>query len=212
MNDKNENNFKEDFSEDTKKKNSLFREILGWIIPLAIAVIVAFIISRFIILNTTIVSGSMETTLMTGTHVMGNRLAYLFDTPERGEIIFFKSPDNDDEIFIKRIIGLPGETVHIRNNEIYINDNFYSLEEPYTTGITTPYFSSPDEPFYGVSDFVIPEGSYFALGDNRERSRDSRAWGFVKEEDIYARAFVLYWPFSDFKLLKTPEYSIDAAE
>lgn len=205
-----ENN--EDFSKDTEKKKSLFSSIMEWVIPLGLAVLAALAINHFLLLNSTIESPSMESTLMTGTHVMGSRLSYLFGSPDRGDIIFFKSPYNEDEIYIKRVIGLPGETVHIRNNEIYINDNFDCLEEPYVQGVTLDISLEPET--YGekskYTDMVIPDGCYLVMGDNREISLDSRSWGYVKEEDIYARAFVLFWPFSDFKFLDTPEYSIDS--
>ena len=200
----------EDFSKDTEKKKSVFASVMEWIIPLAIAVAAALLINRFILLNSTIESPSMETTLMTGTHVMGNRLSYLFGAPERGDIIFFKSPENEDEIYIKRVIGLPGEKVHIRNNEVYINDSFDCLEETYTRGKTFDCDVYGDKSKY--TDVEIPEGCYLVMGDNRENSSDSRTWGYVKEEDIYARAFVIYWPFSEFKLLDSPEYSSDSAD
>lgn len=193
------NNFKEDFSGDEKKKKIDWpKEIISWICIVAAAFIIAFVITHFIIIKSEIVSGSMETTIMTGDHVLGNRLAYLFSDPERGDIIFFQSPEDEDDIYIKRIIGLPGETVYIRDGKVYIDDNETPLEEPYLhEKMKQKQYTSEK----------IPENCYFVMGDNRNVSADSRGGWFVPKDEIYGKAWLIYVPH--LSTLEDVEYSID---
>lgn len=174
-------------SNDTEpKKTGFFHTLLEYAISIAIAVIAAFLINNFILFNANVPSGSMENTIMTGDRVFGFRLAYLFSEPERGDIVIFKYPDNESLNYIKRIIGLPGETVTIRGGQVYINDSDTPLVEPYLPN--TPYVQD-----YGP--FEVPEGHYFMLGDNRNNSADSRYWNntYVAKDKIEAKAFFRYW-------------------
>lgn len=189
-------------------------ELLSWVLVFVIGFVVAYIITHFVILKTEIVSGSMETTIMTTEHVCGNRLAYLFSDPKRGDVVFFQYPYAEEEaaaegknpediIYIKRIIGLPGETVHIRDGAVYIDDNEEPLDEPYVNGQRTSDRHSK------YIDVVIPDNFYFVMGDNREVSSDSRSWGFVPRYLIKARAWLIYWPFDSLRTLDEYTYSID---
>ncbi len=180
-------------SEPPKKKRGevLKQELIGWLMVIVIAVAVAFLVSHFLIANTYVPSSSMEETIMTDDRIIGLRTAYWFSEPERGDVIIFKYPDDETQTFIKRVIGLPGETVTIVDGLVFINDSRDALVEPYVKG--TPSGS------YGP--YEVPEDCYFVLGDNREISKDSRYWKntYVSRDKIMAKAFLRYYP--SFKLL-----------
>ena len=171
---------------DTDKKSSWQSELIQWAAVLIGAIILAVLINSFVIVNAQIPSGSMENTIMTGDRVFGNRLAYTFSDPKRFDIIIFRYPDDESQLFIKRIIGLPGETVEIRNGSIYINGSEEPLEDVET--------KEPMEGSFGP--YTVPEDCYFVMGDNRNNSRDSRMWDnpYVKKEKILGKAVLRYFP------------------
>ncbi len=116
----------------------------------------------------------------------------VFGEPKRGDVIVFKFPRDLSRPFIKRIIGLPGETVEIRNGQVLINGE--ELEEPYLR----------DQPRYHVGPEVVPHGNYFVLGDNRNNSSDSHVWGMVPQDNILGKAWVRYWPLRDLAVNLSP--------
>ena len=154
---------------DQKKltKQKVISEIANWAIIIGVALILATLINKFIIIKAEVISGSMEDTMQIDDVYLGNRLSYVFGDPERGEIVFFKFPDKEEETFVKRIIGLPGEKIEIEDGKVYINDSAEPLYEPYLK-------ETPRKEDFGP--VVIPEDSYFMMGDNRNHSNDSRAW------------------------------------
>ncbi len=160
------------------------KEIIEWIVTLVAAVAVALFINNFIIVNATVPSSSMEKTIMTNDRVIGLRLAYKNDDPERGDIIIFKFPDDEKILYIKRVIGLPGDTVEIHDGDVYLNGQV--LDEPYITVETEGKFGP----------YTVPEGHYFMLGDNRNNSADSRYWKntYLEREKIVGKAVMRYWP------------------
>ena len=184
---------KQDIQADTEEKASVGKELFQWVLVIIGAVILAFLIDTFVIVNAQIPSGSMENTIMTGDRVFGNRLAYKFSDPKRFDIIIFKYPDDESQLFIKRIIGLPGETVEIHDGNIYINGSDTPLEDV--------DIKAPMEGSFGP--YTVPEGCYFVMGDNRNNSRDSRYWEntFVSEDEILGKAVLRYWPLNEIKLL-----------
>ena len=184
---------KQDIQADTEEKASVGKELFQWVLVILGAVILAFLIDTFVIVNAQIPSGSMENTIMTGDRVFGNRLAYKFSDPKRFDIIIFKYPDDESQLFIKRIIGLPGETVEIHDGNIYINGSDTPLEDV--------DIKEPMEGSFGP--YTVPEGYYFVMGDNRNNSRDSRYWEntFVSEDEILGKAVLRYWPLNKMKLL-----------
>ena len=184
---------KQDIQADTEEKTSVGKELFQWVLVILGAVILAFLIDTFVIVNAQIPSGSMENTIMTGDRVFGNRLAYKFSDPKRFDIIIFKYPDDESQLFIKRIIGLPGETVEIHDGNIYINGSDTPLEDV--------DIKEPMEGSFGP--YTVPEGCYFVMGDNRNNSRDSRYWEntFVSEDEILGKAVFRYWPLNKLKLL-----------
>lgn len=166
------------------EKQPFWRTILDYAVSIGIALLAAFLINHFILLNASIPSGSMENTIMTGDRVFGFRLAYLFSEPKRGDIVIFKYPEDESINYIKRIIGLPGETVTIQNGLVYIDDSETPLDEPYVAETPLPIRD-------GV--YEVPDGCYFMMGDNRNHSSDSRKWGYVRRDQILAKAFLKYW-------------------
>ncbi len=168
------------------EKPSWKNELMEWIIVIEIAVVFAVLLNRFIIVNASIPTASMETTIMIGDRVFGNRLAYLKNEPERGDIVMFKFPDDEKQLFIKRIIGMPGETLEMKDGKIYINGSDTPLAEPYLNVI----------PVGDYGPVQIPEDAYFMMGDNRNNSADSRYWmnTFVYRDKIVGKAVLKYFP------------------
>lgn len=172
-----------------EEKTSPLREALSWVFTFAAAILVALVLKNFVIINATVPTGSMENTIMPGDDLFGFRLAYQFSEPKRGDIIIFKYPDDEEEKYVKRIIGLPGETVRISNAKVYIDDSETPLQEEYLkdewTVATGPF------------EFQVPEGCYFVMGDNRNDSWDARYWDntYVAREKIIGKAEWVYFPF-----------------
>lgn len=167
-------------------KNSIWKELWEYIKMIIFVVVVVLIVNNFLLINARVPSESMEKTIMTGDRFFGNRLAYLFDDPERFDIVVFKYPDDESQLFVKRVIGLPGETVEIKDGKVYINGSETPLDDSFT----------PETPTGDYSPYVVPEGSYFMLGDNRNHSGDSRFWKqpYVEKEKIVGKAIFRYFP------------------
>ncbi len=156
-----------------------------------IAVVLALFIRTFVVQAFKIPSGSMLGTLQIGDHILVNKFIYCFSDPERGDIIVFKYPENPERDFIKRVIGLPGESIEIKNQVVYINGK--PLEESYichTQKVAEGAYSTPRDNF---GPLKISPHKYFMMGDNRDSSMDSRYWGMLKEDMIRGKAFVTYW-------------------
>lgn len=164
------------------------KEIISWIQIIVAAVIIALFLNNVIIANSYVPSGSMENTIMSKTRVIGSRLSYLTKDPERGDVVIFHYPDDPSgkTYFVKRIIGLPGETVTVVDGKVYIDGSDTPLDEP--------YLPEPMEGSYGP--YEVPEGSYFMMGDNRNDSRDARFWKntYVEKDQIIAKVLFSYFP------------------
>ena len=179
--------------DEEKEPFSWKKEILSWIQILAAAAVIAYVLTTYIIANSTVPTGSMQNTIMAHSRVLGSRLTYKFSEPERGDIAIFRYPDDKEEgittYYVKRIIGLPGETVDIVDGKIYINGSDTPLDEPYLHEEMDMY--GKDHLHYNV-----PEGHYFMLGDNRNNSNDARFWKnkYVPEEDLIAKVYLEYFP------------------
>ena len=173
----------------TMKKQ--IKEIFAWVLTIVLAIVAARLINKYVIIKAEVPTGSMEHTIEVDDCIMGLQLAYLFSEPKRGDILIFPWPDNPDVTYVKRVIGLPGETVEIKNGAVYIDG----------TPIAEPYLKEEMLGEYGP--YVVPEGCYFMMGDNRNSSQDSRRWNntFLNEDDIMAKVLFRYSPsfqwFSD---------------
>jgi signal peptidase I len=146
---------------------------------------------------------SMSPNYPDGEYLLTDKVTYRFKEPSRGDIIVFKAPTGNGEEFIKRIIGLPGERISIKNGTIYINNQ--KLEEPY---ITKDIKTNGGAFLPEGEEVVVPEGKYFVVGDNRLHSSDSRIWGFVPKEKITGRAWLIYWPLNKAGLVEKIQYNL----
>lgn len=172
-----------------QKGNKLTRELMSWAILVAGAFVVAYVFNNFVIVNAEVPTSSMVSTINVDDKLVGFRLSYMFGSPKYGDIIMFNAPDKDDTIYIKRVIGVPGDVIRISNNQLYINGEL--REEPYVKNgwkLNT-----------GDTEYTVPKNEYFVMGDNRDKSSDSREWGTIKKKDIIAKAIFKYYP--SFKML-----------
>lgn len=173
--------------EKKKEKVNVKKEIFSWIRMIVLAFVLALLINNFIIVNATVPSSSMENTIMAKSRMVGFRLSYLFGEPKQGDIIIFKYPDDEKQNFVKRIIGLPGQTVQIIDGKVYIDGSEEPLEEGYLK----------ETPLGDYGPYTVPEDSYFVMGDNRNDSKDSRFWvttNYVSKDKILGKAIFSYWP------------------
>lgn len=167
--------------------NNWIKEIIEWVKIIISAAILAFFLNKCVIANSRVPTGSMETTIMAKDRVIGFRLSYLFQEPERGDVVIFHYPDDEKTYYVKRIIGLPGDTIDIRHGHVYLNNSDTPLEEDY---IREPMVDEPD------MHFEVPEDSYFMMGDNRNQSSDARYWKnhYVAKNKIIAKVLFRYYP------------------
>jgi signal peptidase I len=192
----------------TDFRKSTLREYFESIV---IAVILALFIRTFVVQAFKIPTGSMEENLLIGDHLLVNKFVFgpsetgaertllPVGTIKRRDIIVFKYPEDPERDFIKRVIGLPGETVEVREKKVYINGT--ALDEPYVHFLAPP--SAPSE-LHEVTSFdvrerfgpvTVPADQYFMMGDNRDNSADSRYWGFLRRDYIKGKALVIYWSY-----------------
>ena len=212
------------------------KKALLWVLDLVINVAIIFgivmVIQTWIVAPFDVSGASMCNTLNNmegechngyGEKILINEALYLFNDPERGDIVVFKSPNDEEKYFIKRVIGLPGDKVEIKNGEIYITEkgkeDEIRVDEEYLSdenrGQTKTYFSD-------FSTFTVPEGKYFMLGDNRKASTDSRSCfessisltckdnperAYIDRDSIRGKAWVVWWPVTSMRLIDHPEYN-----
>ncbi|MBO5459581.1 MAG: signal peptidase I [Lachnospira sp.] len=169
----------------SQKPVTFWSEVLSYVKILVAAVIIAFIFSRYVIVNAEVPTGSMKSTIMEHDKLIGFRLSYLFSEPKRGDIVIFKYPDNEAQNYVKRVIGTPGDVVQIKGGQVYVNGDL--LEEDY---LYEPMQNTGIEETY-----VVPEGYYFMMGDNRNSSLDSRYWKntYVAKNKIIAKVIFKYY-------------------
>lgn len=192
----------------TSFKKSTIREYFESIV---IAVILAFFVRTFIFQAFKIPTGSMENNLLIGDHLLVNKFLLApapspierallpIGTIRRGDIVVFKYPEDPSRDFIKRVIGLPGETLELRDKKVYVNGQ--PLDEPYVHFLQPPRGDSglQEVTSHDVRDrygpVTVPPEQYFAMGDNRDNSQDSRYWGFLPRGYVKGRALVIYWSY-----------------
>jgi signal peptidase I len=138
----------------------------------------------------------MIPTLVTGDHILVDKLSYRGGTlPQRGDVIVFPFPEDEEKNFIKRIVGAPGDTIEIRDKVVYVNA--VSVDDSgFTQRIDPGIIDGTTNPRDNFGPVIVPEEAYFVMGDNRDQSLDSRFWGYVRENKIYGKAFLIYWSWS----------------
>jgi signal peptidase I len=177
----------------SKQEKPLWREYAEAIVT---ALILALIIRTYVVQAFKIPSGSMLETLQIGDHILVNKFIYTFREPKRGDIIVFKYPKDPDRDFIKRVIGLPGEILEIKHQQIYINNK--PLNEDYV--VHTDLENNNISPRDNMKAFEIPLDCVFVMGDNRDSSMDSRYWGPLNLDMILGRAFMIYWSIEPYEV------------
>ncbi len=205
-------------TDDQAGHKSIIREYAEAII---VAIVLAFAIRVFVVQAFKIPSGSMIPTLLIGDHILVSKLSYGFQwpsdcklqwnvppvncytsttviefgKPQRGDIIVFRFPEDEEKDFIKRIVGTPGDTVQVRNKVVLINGQPLD-DKAFTQRIDPGIIDGSINPRDNFGPVTIPEDSYFVMGDNRDQSLDSRFWGYVREDKIRGKAFRIYWSWS----------------
>ena len=171
-----------------KDQKNIISELLDWTKTIIIALAVGFVASKVLITSAQVPTGSMEDTVMAGSRLLINRVAYAVSEPKRGDIVAFYYPDDEETVYLKRIIALPGETVEGRDGKVCVDGE--PLEEEYVAEEIDSDFG----PFY------VPADMYFVMGDNRNDSWDSRFWDhqFVEKGDIIGKAAFSYYPHPRF--------------
>jgi len=195
-----------------KSEKSVVREYTEAIV---IAVLLALFIRSFVVQAFKIPSGSMLETLQIGDHLLVNKFIYgvkipvagttviPWKSPKRDDIVVFKYPKDRATDYIKRVVGVAGDTIEIKNKQLFINGE--ANENPYIQFTDKNIMKASAGPRDNMGPVKVPEGSLFVMGDNRDNSYDSRFWGFVPLKDVLGKAFILYWSWD----LQKPLLSVD---
>jgi signal peptidase I len=186
------------------RKKSVVREYAESII---IAILLALLIRAFVIQAFKIPSGSMKPTLQVGDHILVNKFIYgiklripftalnytliPISSPKRNDVVVFIFPKETNKDFIKRVIGLPGDTVQIKNKKVYINNQ--PMKDPHGAYTDQRIIPEMEQPRDNTGPIVVPPNMIFVMGDNRDESYDSRFWGFVDQKQVLGQAFIIYW-------------------
>ena len=175
----------EQTQEESQDNGARLSRFLLDLVQMLIITLVLYVLIDAVIGRVQVESISMMETVKPAELLMVSKLAYRNDNYQRGDIVVFHYPNNPNEDYIKRVIGLPGDTVTVQDNQVFINGNI--LNEPYIR----------EAPKY-TGEWEVPEESLFVLGDNRNQSSDSHDWGFVPFDNVFGRALMIYWPLEEF--------------
>ncbi len=173
------------------ERPSLGQEVRGWARDIFLTALIAILVVIFVVQPVKVEGTSMEPWLEPQDRIFVNKFVYYFSGVKQGDIVVFWYPKDKTKSFIKRVIGLPGETVEVRAGVVYLNGE--KLAEPYLAG-------ELDNDSYPLQ--VVPPDQYFVLGDHRNSSNDSRDWGFVPKQNIFGEAVFRYWPLSKLGLIR----------
>lgn len=173
-------------------KRRLLREVLDWLRYLVIALIAVFLLTTFVFQIVRVDGNSMETTLHDKEFMFVTKYQYLFGDPQRFDVVTCQYPDRGNTLFVKRIVGIPGDVVAVHGGVLYINGE--AVEEPYLNTL----------PYYDLTETVVEEGHYFVLGDNRARSNDSHSdqVGQLARDQIVGKVRAIIWPVSGWRAIR----------
>jgi signal peptidase I len=180
---------------ETKGQTQEFRpaaELKSWFRDIFFAFAIAIFIVVFVVQPVKVEGTSMQPRLVDQERIFVNRFIYRFQDVRRGDVVVFWYPKDHSKSFIKRVMGIPGDEVEIRNGVVYVNG----------ARMSEPYLKSEFQDYKSFRKTVVPAGQYFVLGDHRNSSNDSRSWGFVDQNLIYGKAIFSYWPFSRFGVVE----------
>ncbi len=188
----------------TEKVASVFASVgqflLSFLETIVVALVISIVLYLFIMTPHEVIGSSMYPTYKDGEYLMANKIVYKLSEPKRGDVIIFKYSDTQD--FIKRIIGLPGDQVMLKDGYIYINGN--KLDE--SGYLDSSVYTNGGEYLHEGETITVPEGQYFVCGDNRQHSSDSRTFGPIEKANIKGKAWIVYFPFSNFRLAEHESY------
>ena len=174
---------------ETKEQAQEFKPVLelrSWFRDIFFAFVIAIFIVVFVVQPVKVEGTSMQPRLVDQERIFVNRFIYRFQNVRRGDVVVFWYPKDHSKSFIKRVLGIPGDEVEIRNGIVYVNG----------ARISEPYLKMEFQDYKSFGKAIVPAGQYFVLGDHRNSSNDSRSWGFVAQNLIYGKAVFSYWPFS----------------
>ena len=174
---------------ETKEQTQAFKPVLemrSWFRDIFFAFAIAIFIVVFVVQPVKVEGTSMQPRLVDQERIFVNRFIYRFQNIRRGDVVVFWYPKDRSKSFIKRVLGIPGDEVEIRNGIVYVNG----------ARISEPYLKREFRDYKSFGKAMVPAGQYFVLGDHRNSSNDSRSWGFVAQNLIYGKAVFSYWPFS----------------
>jgi signal peptidase I len=177
---------------------------LDFIETIVIALAIFVVVYLFLFQPHEVKGSSMYPNFMDGEYILTDKFSYRFSLPQRGDIIVFKSPQNKEIDFIKRIIGLPGDLIRISGGFVYVNDVRLSESSYLPSG----YLTNGGAFLREGNTVTVPTAGYFVLGDNRNHSSDSREWGFVSSSDIIGKAWFRYWPISQIGGIPYAKYTL----
>lgn len=193
----------------SKKGGGAYKEVVEWIKALVIAVVLVFVIRQFLFSPYIVDGSSMKPNFETDERLIVNKIIYTFKEPQFGDVVVFNVPQQGRK-FVKRVIGVPGDTVRVEGDDLYINGE--KIEEPYIAeaiadakangGLYNGEGLRYNFPNGSFTETTVPEGTIFALGDNRGDSQDSRSIGFVDQDEIVGRADVIFWPLNKIEFIK----------
>jgi len=179
---------------------SIGKAIYSLIETILVALVLAIVLYLFIMTPHEVVGNSMHPTYKNGEFLMANKISYRVSDPKRGDVIIFKFSDTQD--FIKRVIGIPGDEVMIKDGKMYINGSM--LDE--SNYLSSSVITNGGEYLHEGQSITIEEGKYFVCGDNRTNSSDSRVFGPIEKEAIKGKAWIVYFPFSEFRIVQHESY------
>lgn len=177
---------------------------LDFIETIVIALAIFVVIYLFLFQPHQVKGSSMFPNFSDGEYILTDKISYRFSKPNRGDVVVFKSPQNREIDFIKRIIGLPNDSVMVNGGFVFVNGK--KLDESFY--LPTDYITNPGSFLRDEKTVVVPEENYFVFGDNRNHSSDGREWGFVPKSDIIGKAWLRYWPIKNFGLVPHASYKI----
>lgn len=180
--------------------------VMDFMETIVVALSIFVVVYLFLVQPHEVKGNSMEPNFHNNEYILTDKITYKFREPQRGEVIIFKAPRNPDVDYIKRVIGLPGENVKVEKGKIYINGQL--LDEPYLKDATSLF---PGSFMQEGLPILVPEGEFFAMGDNRPHSSDSREFGPVARNLIIGRAVIRYWPIPVIGMIAQPEYMLPSA-
>jgi signal peptidase I len=180
---------------------SIGQFLLSFLETIVVALVISIVLYLFIMTPHEVIGNSMYPTYKDGEYLMANKIVYKFSEPKRGDVIIFKYSETQD--FIKRVIGLPGDQVMLKDGNIYVNGN--KLDE--SGYLDASVYTNGGEYLHEGETITVPDGKYFVCGDNRQHSSDARSFGPIEKSSIKGKAWIVYFPFNNFRIAQHQTYT-----